>query len=48
MQKTNTQKSCDTVPLKECSARGKYKYKCGLSINMFCPHGVNKIDKRLD
>ena len=46
MQKTNTQKSCETVPLKECSPRGKYK--CGISINLFCPHGVNKIDKRLD
>ena len=40
------QKSCDNVHLKECSARGKYK--CGISINFFCSHGVNKIDKRLD
>ena len=45
-KKLVTQKSCDTVPLKECSARGKYK--CGISINLFCPHGVNKIGKRLD
>ena len=44
--KNQHSKSCDNVPLKECSARGKYK--CGISINLFVPHGVNKIDKRLD